>query len=73
MLPLCVAMLMKCKALVLSHYFENVDVFPLHHFRGKKVIELGSGTGLVGIVTALLGTRGRWCKFHWLLQEQLSH
>eukprot|EP00698_Gefionella_okellyi_P018442 TRINITY_DN551_c0_g1_i2.p1 TRINITY_DN551_c0_g1~~TRINITY_DN551_c0_g1_i2.p1 ORF type:complete len:231 (-),score=52.13 TRINITY_DN551_c0_g1_i2:1014-1667(-) len=42
-------------ALVLSHFFENPDVFPLGCFKNKRVIELGSGTGLVGIVIALLG------------------
>jgi predicted nicotinamide N-methyase len=58
---------------VLAKYFENIDEFPLGHFRGKRVyapsrsilafpsfdnlsrLELGSGTGVIGIVVALLG------------------
>ncbi|XP_055496919.1 EEF1A lysine methyltransferase 3-like [Leucoraja erinacea] len=35
----------------LCQYFEKEDV----SFTGKKVIELGSGTGIVGILAALLG------------------
>ncbi|XP_051869542.1 EEF1A lysine methyltransferase 3-like [Pristis pectinata] len=35
----------------LCQYFEKEDVT----FTGKKVIELGSGTGIVGILAALLG------------------
>uniref|UniRef100_UPI00398ECAC2 EEF1A lysine methyltransferase 3-like n=1 Tax=Pristiophorus japonicus TaxID=55135 RepID=UPI00398ECAC2 len=37
--------------LVLCRYFENEKI----NFTGKKVIELGSGTGIVGILTVLLG------------------
>jgi hypothetical protein len=36
-------------------YFENVEQFPLGYWRGKSVIELGAGTGLVSIVAGLLG------------------
>uniref|UniRef100_A0A4W3J6W0 Uncharacterized protein n=1 Tax=Callorhinchus milii TaxID=7868 RepID=A0A4W3J6W0_CALMI len=36
---------------VLCNYFEKEAI----RFSGKKVIELGSGTGLVGILAALLG------------------
>ena len=43
------------QALVLSKYFENADVFPLGFFRNKRVLELGSGTGIVGIVIGMLG------------------
>ncbi|XP_007948251.1 EEF1A lysine methyltransferase 3 [Orycteropus afer afer] len=38
-------------ALSLCRYFENQNV----DFRGKKVIELGAGTGIVGILAALQG------------------
>lgn len=36
-------------ALSLCNYFESQNV----DFRGKKVIELGAGTGIVGILAAL--------------------
>jgi predicted nicotinamide N-methyase len=42
-------------AIVLIKYFENLEEFPIGFFKGKKIIELGSGTGLVGIVIGLLG------------------
>ncbi|PRP80741.1 methyltransferase-like protein 21D-like [Planoprotostelium fungivorum] len=35
-------------SLVLSHYFCNETVFPLEFWNGKRIIELGSGTGIVG-------------------------
>jgi len=31
------------------------DLFPEGHFAGKRIVELGSGTGLGGIVLALMG------------------
>ena len=37
---------------MLCKHFED---FPEHHFQGKKVVEVGSGTGLVGIFVAQLG------------------
>ncbi|XP_078089375.1 EEF1A lysine methyltransferase 3-like [Mustelus asterias] len=37
--------------LVLCRYFENENI----DFIGKKVLELGSGTGIVGILAVLLG------------------
>ncbi|XP_044299253.1 EEF1A lysine methyltransferase 3 isoform X2 [Varanus komodoensis] len=39
------------KALTLCEYFETQKM----NFRGKKVIELGAGTGIVGILASLLG------------------
>lgn len=39
---------------VLCKHFED---FPEHHFQGKKVVEVGSGTGLVGIFVAQLGAK----------------
>jgi predicted nicotinamide N-methyase len=44
------------QALVLSKYLDNRAAFPEGYFRGKRVIELGTGTGLVAMVVALLGT-----------------
>ncbi|XP_067847915.1 EEF1A lysine methyltransferase 3-like [Heptranchias perlo] len=38
-------------AIALCRYFEKENI----SFTGKKVIELGSGTGIVGILAALLG------------------
>ncbi|EMP28979.1 Methyltransferase-like protein 21B [Chelonia mydas] len=45
---ICVSAL---KALTLCKYFEKQKL----DFRGKKVIELGAGTGIVGILATLLG------------------
>eukprot|EP00761_Pharyngomonas_kirbyi_P001436 gb/GECH01001440.1/.p1 GENE.gb/GECH01001440.1/~~gb/GECH01001440.1/.p1 ORF type:complete len:226 (+),score=58.93 gb/GECH01001440.1/:1-678(+) len=42
-------------SLVLCKYFENTSKFPPGFWKKKKVLELGSGTGLCGIVLALLG------------------
>eukprot|EP01103_Thecamoeba_quadrilineata_P015278 TRINITY_DN4774_c0_g1_i1.p1 TRINITY_DN4774_c0_g1~~TRINITY_DN4774_c0_g1_i1.p1 ORF type:complete len:203 (+),score=33.81 TRINITY_DN4774_c0_g1_i1:3-611(+) len=42
-------------SLVLAKFFENVDEFPPTFFKNKRVLELGSGTGLIGIILALLG------------------
>ncbi|XP_048394126.1 EEF1A lysine methyltransferase 3-like isoform X2 [Stegostoma tigrinum] len=39
------------EALVLCQYFQDKKL----DFTGKKVLELGSGTGIVGILAALLG------------------
>lgn len=42
-------------AVVLMSYFENQRVFPLGFWQGKRVLELGSGTGILGIHAAKLG------------------
>ena len=34
-----------------------MEEFPAGHFKGKKVLELGAGTGVVGIVLGLLGAQ----------------
>lgn len=43
-------------ALVLSRYLES-ESFPKNHFVGKRVVEIGAGTGLVGLVLASKGAR----------------
>jgi len=42
-------------SLVLSRYFANRSVFKENHWVGKRVIEVGSGTGVAGITLAYLG------------------
>ena len=41
-------------ALVLSKYLETPDFDKGRLLKGKKILELGSGTGCVGIVAAYL-------------------
>lgn len=42
-------------SLVLIKFFENdVESFPPGHFRNKKVLELGAGTGAVSVCLAML-------------------
>ena len=43
------------QALVLCKYLENVDEFPPGYFKNKKIIELGAGTGCVGLILSRLG------------------
>jgi predicted nicotinamide N-methyase len=44
-------------ALVLLKYLENVQEFPYPAFwKGKSILDVGSGTGVVGIACALLAT-----------------
>jgi len=40
-------------AYVICKYFEQH--FPPNYFKNKKVLELGSGTGLLGLMLVLLG------------------
>ncbi len=42
-------------ALVLASYLETLHFSHSVCFKGKKVLELGAGTGLVGIQTAVAG------------------
>lgn len=45
--------------LVLSRYIETPSMFPPAFWQGKRVIELGAGTGAVGIAAGLLGAHVR--------------
>lgn len=40
---------------VIMKAFENVAKYPPGHFTGKKILELGSGTGVLGIILLLMG------------------
>ena len=42
-------------AIILARYLANPVVFPPGYFRGRRVLELGSGCSLPGIVAWLLG------------------
>jgi nicotinamide N-methyltransferase len=42
-------------AVVLMKCFENSAIFPEGCFKGKRVLEIGAGTGILGITTAKLG------------------
>ncbi|KAG2387411.1 hypothetical protein C9374_001743 [Naegleria lovaniensis] len=42
-------------ALVLAKYLENEKVFPKGHFKGKTVLDIGSGTGFIGIILLIMG------------------
>ncbi len=40
---------------------ENTQTFPAGHFKNKRALELGAGTGLDSIVLGLLGRRISVC------------
>jgi len=42
-------------AVIISNFIDSRQRFPEGDFKGKKVLELGSGCGLVGIYAAILG------------------
>jgi len=44
-------------ALVLVKYLTRAAAFTPEHFRGKRVLELGSGTGVCGLSLAFLGAK----------------
>ena len=42
-------------SIVLSRYMLNESEFPRGFFKNKQILELGSGCGLSGIISAFLG------------------
>ena len=42
-------------ALVLARFLENGHFFPPKYWKNKRVLELGSGTGAVGLASGVLG------------------
>lgn len=42
-------------ALVLCKFLENSIYFPPPYWIGKRIVELGAGTGAVGLVAGLMG------------------
>jgi predicted nicotinamide N-methyase len=42
-------------ALVLCRFLENQQYFPWEFWSGKSVVELGAGTGVVGLAAGTLG------------------
>jgi len=42
-------------ALVLSAFLGQMNHFPPSFWAGRRVVELGAGTGVVGLVAATLG------------------
>jgi len=50
----CGGHLWRC-ATILLKYFENEKLFPKRFFEGKRILEVGAGTGLVGIALSKIG------------------
>lgn len=48
---------MREQGIVIAKYFENENIFHKGHWMGKRVLELGSGTGIAGIMLGLLGAK----------------
>ncbi len=42
-------------AIVLCKFLENGSFFPAGYWKGKNVVDLGSGTGVVGLAAGALG------------------
>ena len=42
-------------AIVLCKFLENEEFFPPGYWNGKRVVDVGSGTGVVGLAAAVIG------------------
>ena len=43
-------------AIVLCKFLENCEFFPSGYWNGKRVMDIGSGTGVAGLAAAVLGS-----------------
>ena len=46
-------------AIVLCKFLENSEFFPPGYWNGKRVVDIGSGTGVAGLAAAVLGSGRR--------------
>jgi len=42
-------------AIVLCKFLENGEFFPPNYWKGKRVVDVGSGTGVAGLAAAVMG------------------
>ena len=59
-------------ALVLCKFLENQEYFPPGYWNGKRVVDLGSGTGVVGLAAGTLGYETIGMS-HYLQQNHIPH
>ena len=43
-------------AIVLCRFLENGEFFPLGYWNRKRVVDIGSGTGVAGLAAAVMGS-----------------
>ena len=43
-------------AIVLCKFLENGEFFPPGYWNGKRVVDIGSGTGVAGLAAAVMGS-----------------